>query len=73
MDVKNIEVEEETTPSAPDDGDQTEAKVETNIDASSPASAFEMAAMGEQGFATESMDISAATEGTALVDESISG
>ena len=68
-----MEVEETQTQAPPDDGDQTEAKVETDIDASSSASAFEMAAMGSEGLATESMDISNATEGTALVDESISG
>jgi hypothetical protein len=67
-------VEESTTPApVADDGDQTEAKVETDIDASSSASAFEMAAMGEQGFATESMDTTSVTEGTALGNESISG
>ena len=66
-------MEETQTPTPPDDGDQTEAKVETEIDASSSASAFEMAAMATEGLATESMEVNSVTEGTALVDESISG
>ena len=39
-------------------GDHTQAKVETEIDASSAASSFEMAAMGAEGMATESIEVS---------------